>query len=98
MLTSCWITVVRSQKMSSDVLSPETPLIPPAVPSRPTLSIKVTAPPQNTEHSDSHRCIGPEPDSSTSSISETVAPKCYPRREHKPPDRVSAKDGGDVVN
>ena len=47
--------------------------------SGPTPSIEVTALPQNTEHSDSHRCIEPEPDSSTPSVSETVTLKRYPR-------------------
>ena len=46
--------VMEPEERSSDVLSPETPVIQPTVQSTsgPTPSIEVTAPPQNTEHSD----------------------------------------------
>ena len=76
---------------SSDVLSPETPVMPPIAPStaESTPSVEVTESPQDVEHSDSHRCIEPRLGSSTTSVSETVISKHYPRQEHKPPDRFS---------
>ena len=83
---------IRGQEEgSSDVLSPETPVMPPIAPStaESTPSDEVTEPPQDIEHSDSHRCIEPGLGSRTPSVSETVISKHYPCREHKPSDRFS---------
>ena len=75
---------------SSDILFPETPVMPPIQSgAESTPSVEATQPPQDVEHSDSHRCIEPGLGSSTTAVSETVISKCYPRREHKPPERFS---------
>ena len=64
---------------SSDVLSPETPVMPPIAPSTAefTPSVEVTEPPQDVEHSDTHRSIEPGLGSSTTAVSETVISKHY---------------------
>ena len=75
---------------SSDILFPETPVMQPIQSEAESIpSAEVTEPPQDIEHSDSHRCVELGLGSSTTAVSETVISKRYPSREHKPPDRFS---------